>query len=526
MRFRDRADAGRQLAWRLQQYRTEGPVVLGLPRGGVPVAAEVARALGAPLDVLVVRKLGCPWQPELAMGALGEAGAIVLNHPLIASIGLPPEVLKDVIRTERAELERRVARYREDQPYQPVQGRTVIVVDDGLATGTSARAAIQVLRRRGAQRIILAVPVAPPQTIRALSGVADEVVALATPTTFLAIGQFYDDFTQTSDEDVTRLLNTPEPAPSMVGTTDDDGPTRECVIDLGPVQLAGDLATPHAPVGMVVFAHGSGSGRHSPRNRQVARALNQSRLATLLLDLLTPAEAPDRGKVFDIELLADRLAGATHWLQTQPEARGLPVGFFGASTGAAAALWAAADLGDPIRAVVSPSGRPDLAGPRLAQVHAPTLLIVGGHDQPVLDRNQQAQAQLRCPSALQVIPGASHLFEEPETLDRVAALAAAWFRHHLPPRSLVAGGSDGPPPIGAERPDRSRAGGVIAVADKPISVVPDTGTEQAAWLAAELSGNPGRWIRLDCRHTCHVQQPVEQAPLFKAPSSPVGQESP
>jgi putative phosphoribosyl transferase len=433
MRFRDRADAGRQLAWRLQQYRMEAPVVVGLPRGGVPVAAEVAHALEAPLDVLVVRKLGCPWQPELAMGALGEAGAIVLNHPLIASIGLPPEVLKDVIRTERAELERRLARYRGIRPAVPVQGRTVIVVDDGLATGTSARAAIQVLRRRGASRIVLAVPVAPPGTVRALSGVADEVVALETPRAFLAIGQFYDDFAQTSEQDVTRLLNTPEPAPSMAGTTDDDDdPTRECVIDLGPVQLAGDLATPHAPVGMVVFAHGSGSGRHSPRNRQVARALNQSRLATLLLDLLTPAEAPDRGKVFDIELLADRLAGATHWLQTQPEARGLPVGFFGASTGAAAALWAAADLGDPIRAVVSPSGRPDLAGPRLAQVRAPTLLIVGSHDQPVLERNRQAQTQLCCPNALQVIPGASHQFEEPETLDRVAALAAAWFRHHLP----------------------------------------------------------------------------------------------
>ena len=173
----------------------------------------------------------------------------MLNHPLIASIGLPPEVLKDVIRTERAKLERRVARYRKDQPYQPVQGRTVIVVDDGLATGTSARAAIQALRRRGAQRIILAVPVAPPQTIRALSGVADEVVAVKTPRAFLAIGQFYDDFAQTSDQDITRLLNTPEPAPSMVGTTDDDDPTRECVIDLGPVQRPGSWPPPTRQLG-------------------------------------------------------------------------------------------------------------------------------------------------------------------------------------------------------------------------------------------------------------------------------------
>jgi putative phosphoribosyl transferase len=431
MRFRDRADAGRQLAWRLQQYRTEAPVVVGLPRGGMPVAAEVARALEAPLDVLVVRKLGCPWQPELALGAVGEDGAMVLNPALIAGIGLAPQDLAEVVRTERGELERRLAGYRGRRPAVPVAGRTVIVVDDGLATGASARAATRVLRRRGARRIVLAVPVAPPETVKALGGVADEVVALETPRAFLAIGQCYDDFTQTSDQEVTRLLATPALAPVPAAAPDDD-PVRECVIDLGPVQLAGELTTPSSPIGIVVFAHGSGSGRHSPRNRQVAHLLNHSRLATLLVDLLTPAEELDRANVFDIELLAGRLAGVTRWLQTQPEAHGLPVGFFGASTGAAAALWATADLGDQIRAVVSRGGRPDLAAPRLGEIQAPTLLIVGGHDQQVLELNRQTQAQLRCLTILQVIAGAGHLFEEPGALDRVAALAAAWFRHHLP----------------------------------------------------------------------------------------------
>jgi putative phosphoribosyl transferase len=433
MRFRDRADAGRQLAWRLQQYRTEAPVVVGLPRGGVPVAAEVARALEAPLDVLVVRKLGCPWQPELAMGAVGEDGALVLNPTLIAGIGLAPHDLAGVIRAERDELERRLAHYRGNRPAVPVAGRTVIVVDDGLATGATARAAIGVLRQRGARRIVLAVPVAPPETVTALGGLADEVVALDTPRAFLAIGQRYDDFGQTSDQEVTRLLETREPAPARItADTDPQDPVRECGIDLGHVQLAGELATPVSPIGIVVFAHGSGSGRHSPRNRQVAHILNHSRLATLLLDLLTPVEAGDRGNVFDIELLASRLVGVTRWLQAQPEARGLPVGFFGASTGAAAALWATADLGDQIRAVVSRGGRPDLAAPRLGEVRAPTLLVVGGRDQQVLELNRQAQAQLRGLTTLQVIAGASHLFEEPGALDRVAALAAAWFRHHLP----------------------------------------------------------------------------------------------
>jgi putative phosphoribosyl transferase len=438
MRFRDRADAGRQLAWRLQQYRTEAPVVVGLPRGGMPVAAEVAHALEAPLDVLVVRKLGCPWQPELALGAVGEGGALVLNPALIASIGLAPHDLADVIRAERGELERRLARYRGNRPAVPVAGRTVIVVDDGLATGATARAAIRVLRQREARRIVLAVPVAPPETVTALGVVADAVVALDTPRAFLAIGQCYDDFGQTSDQEVTRLLGAREPALATVSTdTDPQNPARECAIDLGGVQLAGELATPPSPIGIVVFAHGSGSGRHSPRNRQVAHILNHSRLATLLLDLLTPAEAEDRGNVFDIELLAGRLAGVTRWLRGQPEARGLPVGFFGASTGAAAALWATADLGDQIRAVVSRGGRPDLAAPRLGEVLAPTLLIVGGHDPQVLELNRQAQAQLRGLTTLQVIAGASHLFEEPGALDRVAALAAAWFRHHLPHPSPI-----------------------------------------------------------------------------------------
>lgn len=432
MRFGDRADAGRQLAWRLQQYRTDAPVVVGLPRGGVPVAAEVARALEAPLDVLVVRELSCPWQPELTLGALGETGAIVLNHALITGIGLAPHDLADIIRANARELQRHLTRYRGNRPAVPVTGRTVVVVDDGLATGATARAAITVLRRRGAGRVVLAVPVAPPDTVKALGGVADEVVALETPRAFLAIGQFYDDFAQISDQDVSRLLAAREPAPVMAtsGTGQQD-PARECTIDLGPVQLAGDLATPASPIGIVVFAHGTGSGRHSPRNRQVSQVLNQSRLATLLVDLLTPAEQQDRGNVFDIELLAGRLIGATRWLQAQPEARGLSVGFFGASTGAAAALWATADLGGQISAVVARGGRPDLAAPRLGEVRAPTLLIVGGRDQLVLELNRQAQAQLRCATALQVIAGASHLFEEPGALDRVAALAAAWFRHHL-----------------------------------------------------------------------------------------------
>lgn len=202
---------------------------------------------------------------------------------------------------------------------------------------------------------------------------------------------------------------------------------RTFEIPAPPVHLTGDLVVPADAVGLVVFAHGSGSSRLSTRNRQVAAALNQSGLATLLLDLLTVEEEMNRANVFDIDLLSDRLVAATRWASERPETAGLPVGYFGASTGAAAALCAAATLGDGIAAVVSRGGRPDMAGSSLEQVTAPTLLIVGGADRAVLTLNEEAAARLRCPHTIEVVPGATHLFEEPGALERVAELAAAWF---------------------------------------------------------------------------------------------------
>ena len=181
----------------------------------------------------------------------------------------------------------------------------------------------------------------------------------------------------------------------------------------------------------MVSAHGSGSSRHSPRNRYAASILNEAGLGTLLFDLLTPEEESGRANVFDIELLAGRLAEVTRWLHTQPRAAQAAAGYFGASTGAAAALWAAAEPGCDIAAVVSRGGRPDLARPRLAAVTAPTLLIVGGHDEVVLDLNRRAQAELRCENHLAIVPGATHLFEEPGTLQAAAGLARDWFISHL-----------------------------------------------------------------------------------------------
>jgi dienelactone hydrolase len=206
-------------------------------------------------------------------------------------------------------------------------------------------------------------------------------------------------------------------------------------IVLGPIRLQGDLAVPPNARGIVLFAHGSGSSRLSPRNRYVAGVLQMGGFATLLLDLLTEQEeAVDqitRHLRFDIALLSDRLTGAVDWLQSEPATRGLPIGLFGASTGAAAALMTAAARPDAVRTVVSRGGRPDLAGNALPRVKAPTLLIVGGRDQPVIELNVQAMGQMRAESDLSIVPGATHLFEEPGTLESVAELATQWFSKYL-----------------------------------------------------------------------------------------------
>ena len=206
MRFRDRSDAGRQLASRLLPLRGKDVVVLGLPRGGVAVAAEVARALDAPLDVILVRKLGVPAQPELGMGAIGEGDARVINTEVVRYSGASEADIDAVEQRERAELERRTKRFRGDAPREPLAGRIAVLVDDGIATGSTARAACQVARAQGAARVVLAAPVAPPSARSTLAGDADELVCLETPERFLAIGEWYDDFSQTRDEEVVSLL--------------------------------------------------------------------------------------------------------------------------------------------------------------------------------------------------------------------------------------------------------------------------------------------------------------------------------
>lgn len=211
---------------------------------------------------------------------------------------------------------------------------------------------------------------------------------------------------------------------------------QQIAVPAGRVILPGTLGLPPHPTGMVIFAHGSGSGRFSPRNNAVAQSLQNTGLATLLIDLLTESESAHRRYVFDIDLLARRLVAATTWARANSTTRSLPIGYFGASTGGGAAI-VAATMTEGIRAVVSRGGRPDLAGEALGRIHVPTLLIVGGADEPVIELNREAMARMESQVELAIVPGATHLFEEPGALEQVAELARSWFLTYLPVESAA-----------------------------------------------------------------------------------------
>jgi putative phosphoribosyl transferase len=457
MLFRNRVEAGRRLAAKLEAYRSEHPIVVALPRGGVPVAYEIALALEAPLDVLVARKLGAPSHPELGIGAIADGGASFLDERTIQTLGVTQDQLNRIATIELAELARRVRAYRGDRPPLDVRGKTVILVDDGLATGVTARAAARALKKQEPATLVFSAPVCAPQTVRLLEGEVDEVVCAAMPAELYAVGIWYDDFAQASDDEVVALLHRawqseegghrdahssgpPTGEHRRLDAVGSAGPFPRNVfhessisVDADEAKLEGTLSVPPNAQGVVVFVHGSGSSRHSPRNRYVAGEIQRAGLATLLFDLLSPdEEAIDqrtRHLRFDIALLARRLVRVTDWLErTLPD---LAVGYFGASTGAGAAIVAAAQRPERVRAVVSRGGRPDLAGAALPLVRAPVLLIVGGADSEVIDLNRDAMAEMRGIVKLELIPGATHLFEEPGTLTRVAHLATSWFSSYL-----------------------------------------------------------------------------------------------
>ena len=425
MIFKDRADAGRVLAGLLQTYAQQDDViVLALPRGGVPVGYEISRALHAPLDIFVVRKLGVPGHEELAMGAVATGGIVHLNRDVIDALDIDAATIRRVSALEVQEIQRREHVYRGERPPLRVQGKTVILVDDGLATGSTIRAAIAALRQRNPKRIVVAVPAGASEVCKEIRHEADDVICALAPESFHAVSQWYEEFRQTTDDEVRELLS---------GTSESGAASVSIAVNGDVIQ--GDLTMVASAKGAVIFSHGSGSSRLSPRNRYVAGVLNQHGISTLLVDLLTAEEEVRDNQTlehrFDIDLLAERLVGATDWAMMHPVLSALPVGYFGASTGAAAALVAAAERRDVVQAIVSRGGRPDLAGDALRKVVAPTLLIVGALDETVVRLNQEAVGEMAGETRVEIIPGATHLFEEVGALAQVAALASAWFETKL-----------------------------------------------------------------------------------------------
>lgn len=451
-KFSGRGDAGRQLAERLAAMGLDRPFVYALPRGGVPVAVEIARKLNAPLDLILVRKIGAPGNPELALGAIveGTTAQIVINEDVKRMSGADVDYIERAYEEELAELDRRRHRYLGDRERLDPKGRTVVVVDDGMATGATMKAALIALKRNGAARIVVALPVAPKQSLKELEALVDDIICLHPATAFRGVGGFYHDFHQLTDEETLAMLHLrwdvqeqlahphlEAPPPQPLLTHAEEPEARRTIgmeartVAIPPLGLIGDLVVPKDPRGIVLFAHGSGSSRLSPRNTYVASKLNDQGLATLLFDLLTPEEGGDRRNVFDIPLLAERVVEACMWVASEPDLADLPLGLFGASTGAAAALVAAAELKDRVAAVVSRGGRPDLAAEHLPNVSAPTLLIVGSLDHEVIVLNKRALAALTCEKTLTIVPGASHLFEEPGTLDLAIGHAESWFEAHF-----------------------------------------------------------------------------------------------
>lgn len=415
-RFKNREEAGNLLAERLIPFRDSNPIILALPRGGIPLSKIIAKRLHAPIDLIFIRKIGAPGNEEFAVGAVAEDEKPIFNEELISLYNLDRKVISGLVADQVREIRTRSKLYRKIFKSLAWQGRTVIVVDDGLATGASMKAALLWLQTKMVKKIIVAIPVSSKEGMEEIKPFCDEAISLITPHQFWSVGSWYHEFKQLTDEEVLHES-------SNVVDLVDENDIR--LYDYNE-PLKGLLQTPLNARGLVIFAHGSGSNYKSPRNQQVAKALHEAGYITLLFDLLTADEANHKNNVFDINLLSRRLNLATEWAKKNfPH---LPLGYFGASTGAAAALKSASERND-IFAIVSRGGRPDLAMDALAKVDIPVLLIVGKEDDLVVPLNKSARNKLKnC--QMELIPKAGHLFEEPGTLEQVIELSVGWFNQH------------------------------------------------------------------------------------------------
>lgn len=444
--FRDRSHAGDALAQSLSRFATEPDVlVLGLARGGVLIGRQIADALGASFGVLVSRKIGVPGIEEVALGAIAEGNDRVVEDSVAWYIGVPSNVVARLAARERVELARRARVYRDGQALPDVRGRTVILVDDGLATGATMRAAARTIRDRQPRKLIAAVPVASRRGLDDLRGEIDEMIALVVPQVFETVSSSYERFGPLTDDDVLTVLGSRTRRVSgmvhdISGRITDAERTIEIPVYDGHVQA--DLATPHhfgfresgrpsrEPNALVILAHGGGSSRDSYRNRYIAGRLRLSGYATMRVDLLTRDEqrvdAESGSMRFDVTRLVARLTDVCDWATRAGVYGARRLILLGAGTGAAAALATAARRQGNTFAVVARGGRVDLAGPSLSRVRAPVLMVVGDADRETLQLNKDALRSLPRRAKLIRIPDAGHTFAEPGALGAVAERTVEW----------------------------------------------------------------------------------------------------
>lgn len=458
--FADRREAGRQLAAVLRHWRHRHPVVLGVPRGGVPVAFEVADELDTELDVIVAHKIGIPYQPEVAMGAVAEHGVVLLSDSVVKACDVSRQQVAAATEQAVRETARRIALYRDGRQRVPLTGRAAVIVDDGIATGATIRAAYQAARRDGAVRVVLATPVAAPATVRRLRPDVDDVVALSTPDRMVAVGAWYRDFRQVSDQEVSDLLaaaarrgETGRPVAEIPSPSD----AGEQMLRLDDATVTARWSLPYGMCGLVVVPHSAANARYGARGRSTIDVLNRAGYGVVLVDLLAPDEERDRARVHDIDLLANRLREATELARTLMTDRAPWTGYLASGTAAATAL-RAASTDVAIAAVVAHNGRLDLIGPYLPTLTVPVLLLVGVGDRALLDINRRGQARLRCPNRLRVLPGMTDQPARPGAHATMLALARDWFDEWNP-----ATGS----------PDRRRAGSPSS-ATPPSTALPSS----------------------------------------------------
>ncbi len=417
MVFRNRSEAGRVLADALRQRGIERPVVLGIPRGGVTVAAEIARELDGELGVVVARKVGAPDQPELAIGAVTADGSSWIDADLARLTGADDAYLEQAKAREVEEAKRRESVF--DHHRQPsLEGRTVLVVDDGLATGATARAALRSVRNAGAARVVLAVPVAPPHTLAEMEREADDAIAATVEENFYAIGQFYLDFRPVSDEEVQELLGSaPQRPPER----------RDFRIRRGDIDLAARLLLPpgKGPFPCVIFAHGLGSDKDSPRNVPIAEHLLDAGIASLLFDFNGHGESledPRGREAFPIDL-----AAAYAWAITEPAIDAHAVGVSGSSLGGTVALEALRMGKIKPRTMVLRG--PPVEEHAFAGLTVPVLVLVGEFDPLRTDIERAASGADA--AVVSVVPKAGHLFEESGALLETLERTVRWFQESL-----------------------------------------------------------------------------------------------